>query len=209
MAATVCPTILADNPEDYRTQMERVEAFAERIHVDVMDGNFAQPCGIGLDEIWWRGNRTVDVHIMYRRPAEHLDVILALKPRLVIVHAEAEGDFFAFSKSLHAHGIEAGVALLPQTPVKLIAGAMESIDHVLVFSGHLGHFGGSANLSLLEKIKAIRELKPTVEIGWDGGVNDQNARQLAEGGVDVLNVGGFIQHAEDPIHAYATLKAVV
>lgn len=206
---TICPTILADNPDDYRRQMERIEAFAERIHVDVMDGNFASNCGIGLDEIWWRGNRTVDVHIMYRRPAEHLDVILALKPRLVIVHAEAEGDFFAFSKTLHEHGIEAGVALLPETPVKLIANAMESIDHILIFSGKLGHFGGEADVDLLDKVKAIRELKPTVEIGWDGGVNDQNARHLAEGGVDVLNVGGFIQHADDAAHAYATLKALV
>jgi pentose-5-phosphate-3-epimerase len=63
-------------------------------------------------------------------------------------------------------------------------------------------------MNLLDKVKELRKLKPTLEIGWDGGVNDRNARQLAEGGVDVLNVGGFIHSAEDSRAAYAKLKEV-
>jgi ribulose-phosphate 3-epimerase len=54
-------------------------------------------------------------------------------------------------------------------------------------------------------VKQIKAIHPDVEIGWDGGVNDKNARSLADGGVDVLNAGGFIQKAEDPETAYQQL----
>jgi ribulose-phosphate 3-epimerase len=189
--------------------MERVESFAARIHVDVADGNFAPRKLISFDKIWWRGDRTIDLHVMYQRPAEHRDIILALAPRLVIVHAEAEGDFLAFADDLHRHGIEVGIALLPRTDVEVIKPGLGLIDHVLLFSGNLGHFGGEADLTLLKKVSTLRELKPTVEIGWDGGVNAHNARQLAEGGVDVLNVGGFIQRADSPPGNFQRLQALV
>ena len=98
---------------------------------------------------------------------------------------------------------------MPGTPVDKIKSALGNIDHVLVFSGNLGYQGGSeADVALLDKVKKLRELKPTLEIGWDGGVSDQNARQLAEGGVDVLNTGGFVHNAENPSDAYAKLKEV-
>jgi ribulose-phosphate 3-epimerase len=144
---------------------------------------------------------------MFQDPFAHAELFRALGPQLVIVHAEAEGDFMTFARTLHRHGMESGVALLPQTPIETITPALEVIDHVLIFSGDLGHFGGTADLRLLEKVRRLRQLKPTLEIGWDGGINDQNVRALAEGGVDVLNVGGFIQRAEVPEGAYQTLRS--
>jgi ribulose-phosphate 3-epimerase len=86
---------------------------------------------------------------------------------------------------------------------------MNLIDHVLIFSGDLGHFGGKANLSLLGKASELKALKPHVEIGWDGGVNEENALTLVNNGIDVLNTGGFIQRASDPASAYATLIEVI
>jgi ribulose-phosphate 3-epimerase len=80
---------------------------------------------------------------------------------------------------------------------------------VLVFSGNLGHHGGEADLGLLEKVRQIKVHHPEVEIGWDGGINDQNVKQLVEAGVEVLNVGGYIQKADYPERAYATLKRVI
>lgn len=209
MNSTVCPTVLAQEPHGYRAQMERVEPFASRIHVDVADGVFAPNKTVGFDQVWWRGDRTIDLHVMYRRPGDHVEIILALRPRLVIVHAEAEGDFFAFAEALHAHGIEVGLALLPPTSVEQVAPALPHIEHVLIFSGNLGHFGGEADLHLLEKAAQAKTVNPRIEVGWDGGVNAFNAKRLADGGVDVLNVGGYIQRSERPSQAYATLVAAI
>jgi ribulose-phosphate 3-epimerase len=101
------------------------------------------------------------------------------------------------------------VALLPETKVETIAPALSLIDHVLIFSGKLGHFGGHADLKLLNKVKQLKQLKPTLEIGWDGGVSDKNAQALAEGGVDVLNAGGYLHGTQNAAKAYAKLKTLV
>ncbi|MBC7581417.1 hypothetical protein H7097_00935 [Aeromicrobium sp.] len=206
---SICPTITAETTDEYMEQMQRIEPFATRIHVDITDGDFAPHKLVNFDQVWWRGDRTIDLHVMHRYPVDHMEIILAMSPRLVIVHAEAEGNLMGFIEYLHRHGVEVGLAILPRTRVEDIAPALPVIDHLLVFSGNLGYHGGQADLDLLDKVRKARELKPTIEIGWDGGINDQNARVLAEAGVDVLNVGGFIQGSGNPAGAYATLKALV
>lgn len=205
MAVTICPTVLAGTPEEYRNQIERIARFAVRVHIDLADGKFAPTKTIALDQVWWPGGVRADLHVMYQRPFEHSRLYRTLGPQMVIVHAEAEGDFVDFANEMHRYGIEVGVALKASTPVDLIRPALNWIDYVLVFSGNLGHFGGQADTHLLTKVMQLRKLKPQLEIGWDGGINDRNAKILAAGGVDVLNVGGFIQHATDPELAYQTL----
>jgi len=207
MNIDICPTITRRTPEDYRQQIERVAHFARRIHIDVADGALAPNELLPIDQVWWPGGMRADLHVMYRHPMKYLQTLIALGPQLVILHAEAEGSFQDCANLLHHHGIEAGIALLPHTPVETIEPGLEFIDHVLIFSGNLGHQGGShADLTLLQKVTRLKQLKPSLEIGWDGGVSDENVRRLAEGGVEVLNAGGFIQNASDPAAAYAKLE---
>lgn len=209
MAATICPTITTDNPDTYALQVEQTLAYAHRIHIDVADGVFTPNRLVDIENVWWPGGVRADLHVMYEHPFEHMDSLLTLKPQLVIVHAEAEGDFLKFAAGCHHHGIEVGVALLPETPVDAIAPALDVVDHVLIFSGHLGHFGGHADMSLLGKVQQLKQLKPRLEIGWDGGVSDKNAAALALGGVDVLNAGGYLHGAMAPKTAYLKLLAEV
>ncbi len=205
--ATICPCVTPVDSNQYQQQLERVEPFAKRIHLDFMDGQLAPTQSPGLDEITFPKGIKVDLHLMYQNPSRHMREIVALKPHLVIVHAEADGDFVTFSKIVHKMGMKVGVALLPETPASAIKPALDFIDHVMIFSGDLGHFGGTADLDLLIKAQAIKHLKHNLEIGWDGGINDTNVHLLAAGGIDVLNVGGFIQKASNPSAAYAKLKS--
>ena len=206
--SVICPTILAEEPHGYRIQLKRVLPFADRVHLDFMDGIFASPKSITLSEAFWPIGLKADLHIMYQDPEKHLRTILAMRPYLVVVHAEAAGNFGVMADALHERKIGVGVALLPETPVSSIAPALPIIDHVLVFSGKLGHFGGVADTKLFNKVYELRDRKPDLEIGWDGGINASNVTDIASAGVDVLNVGGFIQHATDPEQAYATLESL-
>lgn len=209
MSPTICPTVTTDDPAVYQRQIEQTVSYAHRIHIDLSDGVFTRNKLMAIEDIWWPGGVRADLHVMYARPFDHLEALVALRPQLIIVHAEAEGDFKEFVAQTHHYGIEVGVALLPETPVEAIIPALEAIDHVLIFSGNLGHFGGHADLALLDKARQLKELKPRIELGWDGGVNDQNARQLVEGGIDVLNAGGYLHGAVAPQKAYATLRAAI
>lgn len=209
MSVDICPAILAKDPHRYRELMEEVVGYASRVHIDLADGKLTPSKTIALSHIWWPGGLLADLHVMYERPFEHTAFYVALKPQLVIVHAEAEGDFVEFARELHSHGIEAGVALLAHTPPQVIEPAIDEADHVLIFSGQLGSYGGQANLELLDKVALLRQMKPTLEIGWDGGANDQNVQKLVESGIDVINSGGFILESKDSKLAYAKLKNVV
>lgn len=209
MNATICPTITTDDLDTYSRQVELTLTYAHRIHIDLADGVFTRNKLTDVENVWWPGGVRADLHVMYEHPFDHQAALIALKPQLIIVHAESEGDFLAFAAECHQHGIEVGVALLPETPVDTIAPALDTIDHVLIFSGHLGHFGGHADMSLLGKVQQLRQLKPQVEIGWDGGINDMNVRALALGGVDVLNAGGYLHGALAPKTAYLKLLAEV
>lgn len=205
--AIICPCVTPTDSKQYRQQLERVTPFAKRIHLDFMDGQLAPTTSPDLSDITFPKGHKIDLHLMYQNPARHMRAIVKLKPHLVIVHAEADGNFVTFAQILHKMGMNVGVALLPETPASAIKPALEYIDHVMIFSGDLGHFGGSADLDLLIKAQAIKHLKKSLEIGWDGGINDSNIHLLAAGGVDVLNVGGFIQKASNPKAAYATLRS--
>ncbi|HSX53322.1 MAG TPA: hypothetical protein VLF90_03055 [Patescibacteria group bacterium] len=206
--AIICPTVTATNEKEYAEQLHKVVPLSSRLHLDFTDGKFAPTQSPPLDKAWWPAGINVDLHIMYKQPQEYLKTIFKLMPRLVIVHAEAEGSFYNLAEQLKAHGIKVGLALLKQTAVTQIESVLADLDHVLIFSGDLGHFGGTVNLGLLDKVRDIKNANPKIEIGWDGGINDRNAASLIKGGVDVLNVGGYIHNAANPVHAYATLKEI-
>lgn len=203
----ICPTVLANNPHDFRTQIERIAPFAERIQIDLSDGIFSPTTTITPAQVWWPDNIAADIHLMFAEPTTQLETLVSLKPNMVIIHAEANGDLHGIIQHFQKLGIKAGIALLPETTVESVSELVGIADHVLLFAGKLGSFGGEADLDVLKKVDQIRTIKPETEIGWDGGANLDNARQLATGGIDVINVGGAIQRVDNPEDAYATLKA--
>ncbi len=207
--ADICPTVTAiDN--NFDQQMELVGHFGHRVHIDLMDGRFAPTTSNSPESMWWPAGVKADIHIMYQVPETILNDVLAHLPHMIIIHAESDGDFRSIVTSCKQQGVKVGVALLPATPADAIFGALGFIDHVLVFSGNLGYQGGSkADMKLIKKAAVLKEKKPSIEIGWDGGVNDKNIKKLVDGGVDVVNVGGYIHNAESPSTAYETLHQLL
>ncbi len=203
----VVPSVTPHSVAEFNEQLDRVVTFAKRICLDFMDGTFAAPASPNLIQAHWPVGQEVDLHLMYQRPADQESTVISLAPHLAIIHAEAEGDLLALMKAWQAVGVKAGVALLPQTQ-PAAAPLIAQADHVLIFGGTLGRFGGQFDPSLLTKVPAIRQIKSNVEIGWDGGVNDKNLEQILNAGVDVVNVGGFIQKASDPRAAYQRLVSL-
>lgn len=203
--SVIAPTILAETPDDYKVSVERLNGFAKRVHIDISDGEFAPTFTVGAAQVWWPQEWLVDVHAMVARPSEHLETLVSLKPHLIIFHAEVEEDVTPVLQHVKKFGIKAGVALLRSTVPSAVRSAIEAADHVMIFSGELGKYGGMASLMQLEKIRLIRNINQGVEIGWDGGVNIENAYSISQGGVDVLNVGGTIAKADNPEEAYNAL----
>lgn len=201
----IAPCITVETDDDYKATIERLHPFAKRVHIDLMDGEFAPTFSVGVDKFWWPQEWTVDIHAMVARPSLYVAALIALKPHLVIFHVEVEEDLMPSLQQLRQAGIKAGVALLKPTVPSTAREYIEFADHAMVFTGDLGHYGGKASLMQLEKVRFIRAIHPEVEIGWDGGANPENAYSLAQGTVDVINVGGAINRADDPQGVYTKM----
>ena len=203
--SVIAPAILVETLDDYRAAVQAVQPFAKRVHIDVTDGEFAPNFLLSESQLYWPTEWEVDIHAMVMRPSEHIAQILALKPSLVILHAEAQEDLLPHFKTLQEAGIKVGVGLLKTTVPATVSAYIQAANHAMIFSGDLGKHGGVASMMQLEKIRLIKKIKADIEIGWDGGVNLENAFTLSQGGVDVLNVGGAIASSANPADTYNQL----
>jgi ribulose-phosphate 3-epimerase len=192
--SSIVPAVLCETLEDYQATVARLEPFAVHAHVDITDGEFAPTFTVNVGQLYWPANWEVDLHAMVARPSEYLPALIALKPRTIIFHAEVAEDLIPVMQQVKAAGIKAGLALLRPTVPKNVA-------HLL------GKYGGTASLMQLEKVRLIRSIQPSVEIGWDGGASMENVFSLSQGGIDVINTGGAINKADDAKAAYDALVA--
>lgn len=206
---SIVPAILTSNEQDYQAQIERIHPFTRRVQIDVVDGVFAPIQTLDITRVWWPDNWIADLHLMVSTPSLYLDVIRKLSPSLCILHAEANEDLLPVFQALKEAGIRTGLALLPSTYPGHVKPYIEAVDHVLVFAGQLGMQGSTADLMQMEKIPLIRNMKPELEIGWDGGANLSNIRALAHADLDVINVGSAIATAENPAETFEQLVSEI
>ncbi len=207
----VVPTITAETPQDFAREIEKL-SFAPRLHIDIADGDFAPSQTVNLNQVYWDDDKIIDLHLMLRKPIEWLHQIVALKPNLVIFHAESDDAYENLPKireHLAKFGIKFGVAILPETQVKNVQDIIDIADQVLIFGGHLGYQGGTADLKQLEKAEQVREINPVCEIAWDGGANTGNIKEIIATGVNVVNVGSAIAKSDNPEKSYNELVRTV
>lgn len=203
--AVIVPTVTTDNPNLFAQSVAQFSQFTKRLHIDVSDGSFAPTTTVPLGGMTLPSDVTVDLHLMSARPSEHLPEILALKPSLCILHAEADDNLADVFNKLKAAGIKTGVALIKTTFPGKVNELLAQVDHVMIFAGDLGRQGGTADMMQTEKVALIRAIKSTLEIAWDGGANLSNIRALAHAGVDVVNIGSAITNADNPAEMYQAL----
>lgn len=203
--SVITPSLTYSSATEYTAYMNKLEGFAERIHIDVSDGILAPVRSITLPQAWWPSGLVADVHVMYQRPLSYTEQLVAMKPHLVIVHPEADGDLRAFGDHLRQFGIKFGIAIMPDASLGKLKDLLDRADHALIFSGKLGFYGGHADPSRFEQISELKRRYRGIEIGWDGGANTENAYAIAHAGVDVINVGSGLSKMPDLRLAYATL----
>ena len=206
--ASVAPTINATSSEDYARRINNVKPFAKRIHIDVGDGVFTDVKTVGLTQVYDIDLVPFDLHLMMVHPESQLENIISLQPHLVIVHFEAPFDRADFFRELRSMEINVGLAINVETTIEQVRDILPDIQHLLVFTGQIGHNGGEFRFDCLEKIGQARLINPDLEIGVDGGLNQETGRMAIEAGADLLDVGSFIHDADDPEIAYVAMEAI-
>lgn len=211
----IAPSILSADFAKLAAEIADVESKgADWIHIDVMDGHFVPNLTFGapiVGAVRPHSKLTFDVHLMMSNPEQFIaDFVQAGADRLT-VHAEACLHLHRVLHMIKEHGLPAGVALNPATPLAAIEEVLDDVDLVLIMTVNPG-FGGQqfipASLSKIARLKAQLEHhgRGDVLIQVDGGINAQTAAQVREAGATVLVAGNAVFNAPDRAAAIAALR---
>lgn len=193
----IIPAVLGKTEEQYKADMDKLsqcEAFKNGwVHIDFTDNKFVQNKSIEPETVRkFPTNFRKEAHLMVSHPKECIDKLLDAGFERIIFHIESEDNIDEAIDYIKTKSIKVGLAIKMDTPVEKLGSYKDKIDLVLVMSIVPGFQGQPFIPEALERIKEIKSFSWPVIIGVDGSVNNQNAKDLVNAGVDNLIVGSFL-----------------
>ena len=211
----ISPSILAADFTVLGEQVRQAElGGAQMLHVDVMDGHFVPNISIGIPVVESLARCTdlvLDCHLMMTHPEDYTQAFVDAGAKMVTIHQETSPHLGRTIGKIQGSGAAAGVALNPATPLNTLDEVLADVDLVLIMSVHPGYGGQSFLPASLDKVRRLGELRRQsghkFRIQVDGGVNMDNAEQLAAAGCDILVAGSSVFGADDIAAAVRALSA--
>ena len=212
----IAPSMLACNFGKLEEEIDLVnKSEAGWFHIDVMDGVFVPNISFGtpvMEVFKKHARKTLDVHLMIVNPERYVQKFAELGSEILTVHLEASTHLHRTVENIKNNGMKSGVAINPHTPVSSLNAIITDIDLVCLMSVNPG-FGGQSFIE--NTYKKVEELRSLIEktnsralIEVDGGVNNDNAKQLFDSGANVLVAGSSVFKSEDPISTISYLNSL-
>jgi len=216
MKIQIAPSLLSANFATLADEIATVEAYADLLHVDVMDGHFVPNITLGPAIV--KACRAVsklkfDCHLMIEEPQRYIESFVEAGADMVSIHIEAERHLQRALQLIREGGAKAGIAINPATPAESLSTAIEFCDYILVMTVNPG-FGGQRFIEpCVPKIRhiarMIRERGLSVPIEVDGGVDASTATRVVDAGATILVAGSAIFGKSDRRAAIESIRNAV
>jgi len=213
--ARLAPSILSADFAALGDAVDSVALEADLLHVDVMDGHFVPNISIGPPVVASLRHHTdlyLDCHLMITNPEDYLESFRKAGADGCTVHVEV-GRTPALIAQMRALGLDAGLAVNPETPFETYAEWLDQIDMVLLMTVHPGFGGQSFMAQMVPKIRQTRDEIDrrglTVAIEVDGGIDVHTAPVTAAAGASVFVAGSAIFGQPDPAAAAHAIRHAV
>ena len=210
----LAPSILSADFARLLEDVKKVEkAGCEYLHIDVMDGHFVPNITLGpgiVKSLRKDVNMVFDAHLMIENPDNYIKEFADAGCDIIVVHQEACTHLHRTIQNIKSHGIKAGVALNPATPIETIKYVLQDVDMVLLMSVNPG-FGGQSYIPVVtEKIKELKalidEMNLDIDIEVDGGVKPSNIAEVVNAGANIIVAGSAIFNAGNIDEAVKSLR---
>ncbi len=201
----LAPSILSADFARLLEDVKKVEnAGCEYLHIDVMDGHFVPNITLGpaiVKSLRKDVNMVFDTHLMIENPDNYIKDFVEAGSDLIVVHVEACKHLHRTIQNIKSHGVKAGVALNPATPLETIKYVLEEVDMVLIMTVNPGFGGQSFIEGMIPKIKELKAIIDSknlkVDIQVDGGIKPDNVAKVVEAGANIIVAGSAIFNSED------------
>ncbi len=212
----IAPSILSADFARLGEEVDNViKSGADVVHFDVMDNHYVPNLTIGplvCDALRKYGiTADIDVHLMVKPVDRIIPDFAEAGATYISFHPEASEHVDRTLQMIRELGCKAGLVFNPATPLDILEYVMDKVDLILLMSVNPGFGGQSFIPSTLKKLKQVRKLIDDsgfdIRLEVDGGVKDNNIREIKEAGADMFVAGSAIFGAvgEDDENDYQTI----